>query len=284
MCRQVINLCISMCAEDFNPRIMYAVQAKYNEKNRGSFHSHDFCVLTYIISGSCTYKIGDMSYEVKKGDVLFCNPGVSHGRHFLEGQEIIEFQTGFNNLWLKNMKKDCLINEGDSPVIKPVKYEAEFIKCCDEIIAEKQKNEPGYELILKSLIMKLIVIFIKETLVEIEASESLDFEYYDKTTIVNTIISYMNDNYMKAISLDRISKNTYLSPVYISKLFKELTGDSPINYLIKIRLSKAQELLREGHMTIKVIAKSVGYDDAYYFSKLFKKYYKLPPSKFILKG
>ena len=46
---------------------------------------------------------------------------------------------------------------------------------------------------------------------------------------------------MHNLSLDVISQNMYLSPTYISKLFKESTGNSPINYLIKLRLSKAKQ-------------------------------------------
>jgi YesN/AraC family two-component response regulator len=73
----------------------------------------------------------------------------------------------------------------------------------------------------------------------------------------------------------------YLSPVYISKIFKEETGESPINYLIKIRLEKAKEiLLNENSGSIKSIANHVGYDDVYHFSKLFKKYYGISPLYF----
>lgn len=130
--------------------------------------------------------------------------------------------------------------------------------------------------------MKLIVIYLKATFKEQEKRDdsSFEFESDDKVNIVNTIVSYMNDNYMKEISLDKISRNMYLSPVYISKIFKEEMGDSPINYLIKIRLSKALELLDTQNITVKAAAKSVGYDDAYHFSKLFKKYYGSSPSKY----
>jgi YesN/AraC family two-component response regulator len=70
----------------------------------------------------------------------------------------------------------------------------------------------------------------------------------------------------------------YLSPVYISKIFKEETGESPINYLIKIRLEKAKEILvNSGGGSIKSIANQVGYEDVYHFSKLFKKYYGISP-------
>ncbi|MBU3191052.1 AraC family transcriptional regulator [Clostridium bowmanii] len=107
----------------------------------------------------------------------------------------------------------------------------------------------------------------------------LNLENYDKTTIVNTVLEFINDNYMYNLSLDVISKNMYLSPVYISKIFKESTGDSPINYLIKLRLSKAKSLLEIGDQAINKVCIAVGYADVYYFSKLFKKYYGCSPSK-----
>ena len=72
----------------------------------------------------------------------------------------------------------------------------------------------------------------------------------------------------------------YLSPFYISKIFKSETGDTPIRHLINIRLEKAKELLENGYKgSIQEVAASVGYDDAYHFSKLFKKHYGVSPSQ-----
>lgn len=75
----------------------------------------------------------------------------------------------------------------------------------------------------------------------------------------------------------------YISPTYMSKLFKQETGESPINYLIKIRMEKAKELLVKEELSVKEIANSVGYQDAYHFSKLFKKYTGNSPSDYIKK-
>ena len=70
----------------------------------------------------------------------------------------------------------------------------------------------------------------------------------------------------------------YLSPVYISKIFKEKTGDSPINYLIRIRLEKAKEMLdSDSTKSIREIAQKVGYEDMYHFSKLFKRHFGISP-------
>ena len=111
-----------------------------------------------------------------------------------------------------------------------------------------------------------------------QKTEVEQFETYNRSYAVRRIINYLNENYEQRISLEQIAHNMYLSPVYISKIFKEETGESPINYLIKIRLERAKELLQTTNSrSIKSIAKQVGYDDVYHFSKLFKKYYGISP-------
>ena len=106
---------------------------------------------------------------------------------------------------------------------------------------------------LKSYVMRLIVLLLKEisTGSGMEEESPIKFESYDKAKVVATIADFINNNYSQDISLDRISRNMYLSPAYISKIFKDETGESPINYLIKVRLSKAAELLEEGSISIK---------------------------------
>ena len=93
-------------------------------------------------------------------------------------------------------------------------------------------------------------------------------------------MDYMENHYQEKISLDQIAANMYLSSYYISKLFKEEMGDSPINYLISIRLKKAASLLKDSNLTITEISSLTGYENTYYFSRLFKKKYGVMPSQY----
>ena len=112
----------------------------------------------------------------------------------------------------------------------------------------------------------------------IEPSKGYAFESVSKKYVVERIVSYFEDHYNEKISLDQIAENMYLSPYYISKIFKSETGDTPINYLISLRMQKARELLDENpEQSIQAVAMAVGYEDAYHFSKLFKKYFGLSP-------
>lgn len=269
--------------ENFNPRILYIIKKAYDYEKSIADHCHEYVSFMYVFSGSCTYTIDGEVYHVKKGDTLIFNPGVVHGKYVAPGEEIVELQITFDNICIKNLPKNHLIPKDIFPLISLHKYELDIFKCCYELILEQEKDELGKDLILKALVMKLIVLILKSINDEKHTKDTngVSLEPYDKTTMVNTIISYMIENYKCQISLDKISKNMYLSPVYISKIFKEETGESPINYLINLRLSKAKELLDDGHFSIKEVAEKVGYADAYHFSKLFKKHFGYPPSKYV---
>jgi transcriptional regulator GlxA family with amidase domain len=78
--------------------------------------------------------------------------------------------------------------------------------------------------------------------------------------------------------LKNLPQYHFLSPTYISNFLKQATGVSPINYLIEIRLKRAKDMLKNDNLTIKEVASAVGYQDAYHFSKSFKKLYGVSPS------
>ena len=74
-----------------------------------------------------------------------------------------------------------------------------------------------------------------------EAQQLCEFKTVNnRKYIVDKIKKYMEEHYREKISLDQIATNMYLSPFYISKLFKSETGDTPINYLINLRMTKAK--------------------------------------------
>jgi len=85
------------------------------------------------------------------------------------------------------------------------------------------------------------------------------------------IISFISSHYTKKISLNDISQATFYSAAYCENEFKKTTGKSIINYLIDVRINAAKKLLAESSMSCARIAAAVGFEDANYFSRVFKK-------------
>ena len=91
---------------------------------------------------------------------------------------------------------------------------------------------------------------------------------------------YINNNYSKDISLDDVSRQVNISPYYFSKIFKEDMGEGFVEYLTKIRMEKAKELLTTTEYSMKEICAMVGYADPNYFSRSFKKNVGVTPTEY----
>ena len=94
---------------------------------------------------------------------------------------------------------------------------------------------------------------------------------------VQEAVSYMELHYRHNITVEEIANACRLNRSYFSKLFKEKKGCPPQEYLIRLRLSKAAELMRNTAMSISAVAASCGYPNQLHFSRAFKQRYGVPP-------
>ncbi len=99
--------------------------------------------------------------------------------------------------------------------------------------------------------------------------------------IVERAKKVLEQEYHKELSLDGVARTLNISPQYLSKLFKEETGQNFIEYLTHIRVVIAQSLMKTSHKSVKEISFEVGYSDPNYFSRLFKKQTGLMPTEFM---
>ncbi|MGB9809558.1 MAG: helix-turn-helix transcriptional regulator, partial [Caldanaerobacter sp.] len=91
---------------------------------------------------------------------------------------------------------------------------------------------------------------------------------------------YIHKNYNKEISLESVAKEVYVTPAYLSILFKKEMNINFVNYLHKVRVEKAKELLSNRNLKTYQVASMVGFSDEKYFSQIFKKYTGLTPSQY----
>ncbi len=95
------------------------------------------------------------------------------------------------------------------------------------------------------------------------------------------IISYLDSNYYKDISLETVADQVGLNPKYVSRFFKEQNGMNFINYLNSLRIDKAKEILTQNKdLKIKCIGEKVGFTSTNTFINTFKKYEGITPGKF----
>lgn len=115
--------------------------------------------------------------------------------------------------------------------------------------------------------------------------EQLNFEYnahYDQIEAdkIHQIQQYILEHSHEDISLDTLAHRVKLSPIYISKMFKEKLGVNYIDYLTECRIDKAKKLLNDSEKSLKEITFEIGYHEPNYFSKVFKKMCGVSPKEY----
>ncbi len=98
--------------------------------------------------------------------------------------------------------------------------------------------------------------------------------------IMKKVLAYIHQNYNRDLSLEDVAGAVYISPCYLSRIFKQTQGLNFIDYLTSVRLENAKHLLRTTSESIAEIAKKVGYRDPKYFSRVFKKYEGCSPGEY----
>ena len=91
---------------------------------------------------------------------------------------------------------------------------------------------------------------------------------------------YISNNWSGAVSLSDIASACHLSETYCSALFKKCTGVTVSDYVMNIRLKRAEEMLRFSNETVAEIASKTGFCDIYYFSRAFKKNKGMSPLQY----
>lgn len=109
-------------------------------------------------------------------------------------------------------------------------------------------------------------------------SQFIKFKAVQQEDPVSKAILYMKNNLQRKVILSEIASFCELSVSHFCLLFKKQTSYAPVEYLIFLRMQKACKLLEFSSLKIKKIAKNVGYDDSYYFSRIFKNTMGKSPS------
>ncbi len=270
-----------LVTEELNPTFLFGVKIDRKESEH-NYHSHDFPEIGVILEGEGIYHLDDEYIPVQTGDVLIFNPGTRHESIIGDSEKgRVEFFFGFTDVSFCGMKPNHIeLRDGGNVLHTKGKTQRRIFRICEEMVKENQAKMPGRYFMLKSFLVQLLLNVVREETGQVELSERKEFDYAGKKDTAEKIADYLEEHYADKITLDHIAENMYLSPFYISKIFKSEMGESPIHYLIRVRMEKAKALLESGaSLSIGEIAEKVGYEDAYHFSKLFKKTYGVSPSK-----
>ncbi|UUZ79615.1 AraC family transcriptional regulator [Paenibacillus sp. P26] len=156
--------------------------------------------------------------------------------------------------------------------------EQTFVQSIMNKLAKELSEQPtGYETYVKLLLMELLLFAGRCA----ERSDTAAFEHASPLhKKISEIVQYINGRFHEPMTLAGLSERFYMSPYYLSRAFKEVTGFTFIEYVNTARIKEAQRSLKETDMKIIGIAEAVGFENIAHFGRMFKKLTKHTPLEF----
>lgn len=140
----------------------------------------------------------------------------------------------------------------------------------------KQNLDPhalveAFDRLFKSETLTELCELLKQSIVELRKARTESIELGTAQHPIDQALHYIDKHYLEAMTLQQVADFVHVSKNYLSLLFKKVTGQNFIDYVIMLRIEKAKEMLAETSYKVYEIAEKSGFNDVKYFSKLFKK-------------
>ena len=232
--------------------------------------------LIYIVSGKAYFHFHDISNEtiVNSGNIILFQPKELQKYEYYGADKTEVFWVHFTGSDVKN-----LMHRYQIPFEQHVFYvgnSTEYVHIFHRMIQEMQMRGEGFEEMLTILLGQILIFLGRSISNGIDSHQRMRFE-------IENACKYFIENYNASVNIEKYAESIGLSSAWFISQFREYTGSTPGQYLITLRMTNAQHLLRETNDSIGRIALQVGYENPLYFSRIFKKQTGLPPSQYRLK-
>lgn len=235
-------------------------------------HSHDFCEILYVAGGAGEAILEGKKFRLAPGDLVVVNPGTLHEERSDARAPLRLIFLAIRDFAVPGLPAGCLSQE-KYRVLSCGEYQYKMDIYLRELLQETSSQIEFYQEISQGLVSALLVLVMRLIRINPEDEAALSQE-------CQKIKEYLDQNFTSLITLDSLSETVYISKHYLSHLFKEQTGISPIKYLTSKRMEKACELLSETELPVSEVSKAVGYENPLYFSQVFKRVYGISPVKY----
>lgn len=242
---------------------------------------HNDYDLWCIQEGQIEIRIQEEVYLASEGDLILFTPQIAYTATTLStGCKFIfthfEFSLGDHLRILDNFQLSGIIS---STLVE------EEIHLFLETYNQYKRNAPMSEIRLKGCLTILMAKIIEQYGLNKYRGQFMHDPTNQKLSMdfvkLQPVFDYIHEHLHQPIRVEEIADVAGMSEKYFITYFKQSIGLTPGRYIYQLKMNRARELLYLKRYSIQQIASMLGYPDPYSFSKAFKKYYKVPPSKFV---
>ncbi|WP_018887713.1 AraC family transcriptional regulator [Paenibacillus massiliensis] len=243
---------------------------------------HDYD-LWFLQEGKAKITVHGKEHTVMPGDVVFFYPGVPYTAAACEGAcrfmyVHFDFRIGHNERILSELQLPGIISAS-------LIHDETFLLVQAYQRLKQQGSKSGNRLYVKACLTAVIA-----KIIELHALGQYHGNFLDSDTKIRTsersldvlqpVLAFIDENLHQSFKMSELAALVGISEKYFISYFKKALGITPGQYIYQIKMNRARDYLYEKKYSIQEIAAFLGYPDPFTFSKAFKKYYNVPPSRF----
>ncbi|MBB3108526.1 AraC-like DNA-binding protein [Paenibacillus phyllosphaerae] len=237
---------------------------------------YDFYLMHHVLSGKGSFTVGDATYPLQSGETFLIRPEQLISYASDEADPWRYRWIAFEGKQAADLTLAAHLTPG-SPCVNtgPNRRIGVLFRSIERVF----RIGGSFAHMRASAYLQLL--FAEFGAAVQETSGQLDRGSDDGEALVAQIIRYLSTQYAEPVSIEMMADTLGYNRAYLSRLFKQRTGMTPVTFLLKFRIDKARQLLRERpELTIEQIAASAGFADPLYFSKQFRRFYAMSPSAY----
>ena len=250
-----------------------------------SGESHDFWEMVYVDSGEVEINAGERRLYLKQGEIIFHEPNEFHTirpfnkaanvfvMSFISKSKAMDFFRKKNFLLPSPLRRNiALIIDEHFRTFKPMLFDDNRLELLETPII-------GGQQMIKSYLEQLLIMIIRREQKPHESRMFLSKEGME-SYLTSCVMDLIDNSIYKKISVEDICKKLNYSKTYLSKIFKEATGHTILEYIIRKKIKEAKLLIREQKYSFTEISDMLCFDNPHYFSTVFKRITNMTPTKY----
>jgi AraC-like DNA-binding protein len=262
----------SVVEVSFYPKLLYTGRLERSPQFSETLHSHPFLEVIFINSGRGTIVIDENIFQAKQGDVIVYNAGKKHTEISAPDDPLEALFLGVENIAVSGLPENTLLGEHESPVIS-TGNDFPLLQFYFSCLIRESQNQRHYTKETTESLTRLILV----SLLRLFPSEEKNFQ---NNSLYSQAKKYIDEYYVQIRSIGDVCKPLRISNYYLIHIFGRYGDISPMQYVIKKRMELAKSLLVHTDYSIGNIASRCGYDNEYYFYRVFKKNTDTTPTKY----
>lgn len=255
----------------------------------GSFlwHWHPEIEVTFVTQGEMIYKVNDSVFHIREGEGVFGNSNTLHAGEMLDRKDCTYTSVTFDPKLIYGYENSLIYQKYVRPILKNHSMPAIHFDFSEEwhfialqavknIINIHTEKNLGYELNIAAELQKFWkqIYLFHDTYSKDMPEDKCSFDRIRK------ILSYIDKNYMRKLTLGEIAGQIHLCESECSRLFKKHMHISLFEFILQYRIEKSIDYLLNTNDSIAEIAESVGFNDSNYYTKVFRKFKGCSPTKY----